>query len=146
MTKAHGRIEQRDAWLIQEPEYLTYLNPEGRWTGLSAIGMVATERREGTTVTQDRRYYIVGGAVDVARFADATRRHWGIENQVHWVLDVTFREDDSRIRTGNAPQNFAVLRHIALNLLRHAPSKGSIKTKRFQAALDDHYLLQVLQS
>ena len=65
---------------------------------------------------------------------------------MHWVLDVTFREDDSRVRTGNAPQNFAVLRHIALNLLRQAPGKGSLNTKRFRAALDDHYLLRVLQS
>lgn len=146
VTKAHGRLEQREAWLIQEPEYLTYLNPKGRWAGLSAIGMVATERRDGTTVTQERRYYIVGGAVDVTAFAAATRQHWGIENHVHWVLDVTFGEDGSRVRTGNAAQNFAVLRHIALNLLRHAPGKGSINTKRFRAALDDDYLLQVLHS
>lgn len=146
VTKAHGRIEQRDAWLIQEAEYLAYLNPKGRWTGLSAIGLVATERRDGRTVTQERRYYIVGGKVDAATFAHATRRHWGIENQVHWVLDVTFGEDASRVRTGHAPENFAVLRHIALNLLRHAPGKGSINTKRFRAALDDQYLLQVLRS
>ena len=99
-----------------------------------------------SAVTQDRRYYIVGGAVDVAAFAAATRQHWGIENQVHWVLNVTFGEDNSRVRTGDAAQNFAVLRHIALNLLRHAPGKGSINTKRFRAALDDQYLLQVLQS
>ena len=79
-------------------------------------------------------------------FADAVRQHWGIENQVHWVLDVVFREDRSRVRTGNAPQNLAVLRHIALNLLRHALGKGSISTKRFRAALNHDYLLQVLRS
>lgn len=78
--------------------------------------------------------------------ADATRQHWGTKNQVHWVLDVTFGEDGSGVRMGDAPQNFAVLRHIALNLLRHAPGKGSIKTKRFRAALDDHYLRQVLHA
>jgi predicted transposase YbfD/YdcC len=142
----HGRIEQRDYWLIQEAEYLAYVNPKGTWTDLRAIGMVATERRDGATLSQDRRYYIIGGTLDAPAFASAVREHWGIENSVHWVLDVTFGEDGSRVRTGNAPQNFAVLRHIALNLLRHAPGKGSINTKRFRAALDDHYLLQVLQS
>jgi predicted transposase YbfD/YdcC len=142
----HGRIEQRDYWLIHEPEYLAYVNAQGTWTDLRAIGMVATERRDGATLSQDWRYYIVGGALDAPAFATAVREHWGIENSVHWVLDVTFREDGSRVRTGNAPQNFAVLRHIALNLLRHAPGNGSINTKRFRAALDDHYLLQVLQS
>jgi hypothetical protein len=69
----------------------------------------------------------------------------GIENQVHWMLDVTFGEDRSRVRTGNAAQNLAVLRHMALNLLRHAPGKGSLKTKRLRAALDDGYLLEVLR-
>ncbi len=142
----HGRIEQRDCWLIREAEYLQYLNPKGSWVGLSAIGLVATERRSGTTTSHECRYYIVGGDVGAAAFADAVRAHWGIENSVHWVLDVTFREDDSRVRTGNAPQNFSVLRHIALNLLRHAPGKGSINMKRFRAALDDHYLLKVLRS
>ncbi len=142
----HGRVEQRDYWLIQEPEYLQYLNPKSRWAGLSAIGMVATERRDGHTTTHERRYYVVGGALSAAAFANAVRQHWGIENSAHWVLDVTFREDDSRVGTGNAPQNFAMLRHIALNLLRHAPGKASINMKRFRAALDDQYLLKVLQS
>ena len=79
-------------------------------------------------------------------FAYAVRSHWGIENSVHWVLDVTFGEDGSRIRSGDAPQNFAVLRHIALNLLRREASAGSIATKRFRAALDDSYLVQVLRA
>lgn len=72
------------------------------------------------------------------------RGHWGIENCVHWVLDVIFHEDASRIRTGDAPQNMGVVRHIALNLLRQEPSKGSVKTKRFRAALNDAYLERVL--
>jgi predicted transposase YbfD/YdcC len=142
----HGRVEQRDYWLIQEADYLAYVNPKGSWTGLRAMGMVATERRDGSSVSQERRYYLIGGDLDARAFARAVRQHWGIENSVHWVLDVTFGEDSSRVRTGNAPQNFAVLRHIALNLLRHAPGKGSINTKRFRAALDDQYLLQVLES
>lgn len=146
ITGDHGRIEQRDFWLLKEREYLEYLNPKGTWAGLSAIGMVVSERRVRGTITEERRYYIVGGEVGVEEFADAVRQHWGIENQVHWVLDVVFREDRSRVRTGNAPQNLAVLRHIALNLLRHAPGMGSISTKRFRAALNHDYLLQVLRS
>lgn len=85
VTKAHGRIEQRDAWLIQVPEYLASLNPKGNWAQLSAIGMVASERPDGRTVSEERRYYIVGGTVDVTGFAEAVRQHWGIENSVHWV-------------------------------------------------------------
>jgi predicted transposase YbfD/YdcC len=72
------------------------------------------------------------------------RAHWGIENQVHWVLDVVFHDDASRIRSGNAPQSMAVIRHMALNLLRQEPSKGSLKARRFRAALDDAYLARVL--
>lgn len=145
VTGEHGRIDTRDYWLIQEPEVLAYLDPKGRWPNLAGIGMVASERT-GTNTACERRYYICSGDLSVHTFAHAVRGHWGIENSVHWVLDVTFREDHSRIRTGNAPQNFAVLRHMALNLLRHEPSKGSINTKRFRAALDEQYLLRVLQT
>jgi predicted transposase YbfD/YdcC len=146
ITGDHGRIEQRDFWLLKEREYLEYVNPSATWVGLRALGMVVSERRVGGSITQERRFYIVGGEVGVEQFADAVRQHWGIENQVHWVLDVVFREDTSRVRTGNAPQNLAVVRHMALNMLRHAPGKGSIGTKRFRAALNHDYLLQVLRS
>lgn len=132
--------------MIDDPDVLAYLNPKGAWTDLSAIGMVATERLGNETPVEERRYYVLSGTPDARRFAGAVRGHWGIENSVHWVLDVTFDEDRSRVRAGNAAQNFAVVRHIALNLLRQEPSKGSIKTKRFRAALDDHYLLKVLRS
>ncbi len=146
VTGDHGRIESRDYWLIHDPEVLAYLNPQGRWPGLSAIGMVHTERMVDGMAAHERRYYILSGTAHAAAFAHAVRGHWGIENWVHWVLDVTFNEDRSRVRSGNAPQNFAVLRHMALNLLRHEPSKGSIRTKRFRAALDEQYLLKVLQA
>jgi predicted transposase YbfD/YdcC len=141
----HGRLETRRYWLITDPDVLAYLNPKSTWVGLSAIGMAHGERHNGTT-PHERRYYILSGTPSVQTFANAVRGHWGIENCVHWVLDVTFDEDRSRVRMGNAAQNFAVLRHIALNLLRHEPSKGSIKTKRFRAALDEHYLRKVLQT
>ena len=96
--------------------------------------------------SQETSYYLLSGTPTARSFADAVRGHWGIENCVHWVLDVTFGEDGSRIRTGDAPQNFAVLRHIALNLLRREASAGSIASKRFRAALDENYLLQVLRA
>jgi predicted transposase YbfD/YdcC len=142
----HGRIETRDYWLITEPDYLDYLNPSGAWRNRGGIGMVVRERSVAGQTTQETGYYLLSGRPSARSFAAAVRGHWGIENQVHWVLDVTFREDASRIRPGNAPPNFAVLRHIALNLLRREPSSASIKTKRFRAALDHEYLLQVLQA
>ena len=108
--------------------------------------MIQTERISNGTPAYERRYYIVSGTPHAAAVAHAVRGHWGIEHSVHWVLDVTFREDYSRVRTGNAPQNFAVLRHMALNLLRQEPSKGSMNTKRFRAALDEQYLRKVLQA
>ena len=82
--------------------------------------------------------------LDPASTNHHVRAHWGIENRVHWVLDVAFQEDARRIRTDHAPQNMAVLRHITLNLLRQEPSRGSLKTKRFRCALSEEYLAQVL--
>lgn len=142
----HGRIEVRDYWLITERDYLDFVNSKGIWKGVGGIGMVIRERTVGPVTTQETGYYLLSGTPTAHTFAHAVRGHWGIENQVHWVLDVTFREDASRVRSGDAAQNFTVLRHIALNLLRHESSKGSIKTKRFRAALDTDYLLDVLQS
>ncbi|HSH81377.1 MAG TPA: ISAs1 family transposase, partial [Herpetosiphonaceae bacterium] len=97
------------------------------------------------TVTVEQRHYLLSGAGGAAAFGQAVRSHWGIENRVHWVLDVTFGEDDCRVREGHSPQNFAVLRHLALNLLRQERTrKGSLPTKRFTAALDDAYRATVL--
>jgi len=142
----HGRIEVRDYWLMTESEYVAYINAKGVWSKLGAIGMVVRERSVAGSTTTQTSYYILSGTPTVASFAQAVRGHWGIENEVHWVLDVTFGEDQSRIRSGEAAQNFSVLRHMALNLLRHEPSKGSIASKRFRAALDANYLLKVLQA
>lgn len=142
----HGRIETRDYWLITEPDYLRFLNPHDVWRDVGGIGKVIRQRTIAGMTSQETGYYLLSGNPTIERFASAVRGHWGIENQVHWVLDVTFNEDASRIRTGDGAQNFAVLRHIALNLLRHEASAGSIATKRFRAALDDRYLLRVLQT
>lgn len=141
----HDRIEVRDYWVITAAEDLDYINRNGVWPAVGGIGMVRRERTLHGVTTSENSYYLLSGTPTARTFAHAVRGHWGIENQVHWVLDVTFSEDRSRIRVGNGAQNFSVLRHIALNMLRHEPSKGSIKTKRFRAALDPAYLLKVLQ-
>ena len=107
--------------------------------------MVEAERHIGDKISGERRYYLSSLALHVEQFAEAVRGHWSIENTLHWRLDVSFREDDSRIRTGHAPENFAVLHHIALNLLKQdTRCKRGIKTKRLKAGWDNDYLLKVL--
>ena len=144
MEKGHGRIETRKYSVITDTAYLKYLNPDGVWARLSGIGMVEAERIVNGKATKEMRYYLLSSTKGAKVFADAVRRHWGIENQLHWVLDIAFREDESRIRKGGADQNFAVLRHIALNLIRQETGKGSVKTKRLKAGWDESYLLKVL--
>ncbi len=145
IDKDHGRLEIRRYWTISDPALLAYLNPADAWAGLGSIGMVEAERRVGGEVTLDRRYYLSSLPGEVAAFAHAVRAHWGVENQLHWVLDIAFREDESRVRTGHGPHNLAILRHVALNLLsKERTAKCGVKAKRLMAAWDEHYLLKVL--
>ena len=139
---AHGRIETRKYVMTSD---IDWLQDKENWAGLKSLGMVESTREINGVCSSDKRYYISSLECDAEKFANAVRSHWGIENSVHWVLDIAFREDESRIRNGAAPENFAALRHIALNLLKNNKSfKGSFKTKRLNAAMDTEYLEDVV--
>lgn len=141
--RGHGREETRRYWITSE---ITALQEQHAWPGVHSVGKVeATRVCQGKTSTESR-FYLTSLEADAPPFAHAVRAHWGIENRLHWSLDVTFREDYSRLRKGHGPENFAVLRHIALNLLRREPSPKSLPRKRLACALDPDYLLQVLLS
>jgi predicted transposase YbfD/YdcC len=138
----HGRGEIRRHWTLEVP--LDLVQQEA-WAQLRCLGMVESERHLKGEVTIEQRYYIASIPNDVKLFAHAVRAHWGIENCVHWVLDVAFREEESRVRLGHGPENFAVLRHIALNLLRQDSStKLGIHNKRLKAGWDDAYLANLV--
>jgi predicted transposase YbfD/YdcC len=143
--KGHGRIERRRCLAIGDPAYLAFIDPDGAWPNLKSVVLVESTRRLGTTVSTEARHYLSSLPANAKALNAAIRSHWGIENRLHWVLDVAFREDDCRVRVGHAPENLAIVRHFALNLLRQEPSRrASVATKRLCAALDDTYLRSVL--
>lgn len=144
VEKGHGRLENRRYWTLGNTEYLLGAD---EWLGLTAVGLVESERRLGDKTTIEQRYYLLSFAATAEQFAASVRSHWGIENSLHWRLDVAFREDDSRARTGHSPQNLALVRHLALNLLTHETSlKSGLHAKRLRAGWDNAYLLKVLSS
>jgi predicted transposase YbfD/YdcC len=140
--KGHGRIERREYFVCEAPAKLP---DRRRWPRLAAIGMAITYAIRGGKETSEVRYYILSKKLAARRFGAAVRGHWSIENRLHWQLDVTFQEDQSRIRKGHADVNFSHLRRIALSLLKNNTSlKIGIKNKRLAAGWDDSYLTQVL--
>ena len=139
----HGRIETRKIWVVPISELSD--NHRADWAGLKTIVMVVNKRVLWNKTTLGVRYYISSLECNATLLAEAIRSHWGIENKLHWTLDVTFKEDASRIRKDCAPENFALLRRIALNLVNREDSyKASNKMKRYRAAMDNDYLLSIL--
>lgn len=140
----HGRDETRHIWAIpitKLPDWPQLAD----WEGLQSLVIVARERILRHKTTFEVQFYLTSCAAKASHLARVIRSHWGIENQLHWVLDVTFAEDASRIRKGNRPRNFSLLRRLALNLLsRELTYKKSLKLKRYRASMDNDYLCDIL--
>jgi predicted transposase YbfD/YdcC len=137
----HGRIETRTATVSTD---IKWLQDEHQWPGLTAIGKVDRIRETPTKTTTETAYYLLSSALTPERCNDVVRSHWGVENRLHWRLDVTMNEDQDRTRLDNGPHNLAVLRHRALNVMQKDTTKGSLRGKFMRAGWDDRYLARLL--
>jgi len=141
--KGHGREEIRHYVMLSGIQ--KQLDPESVWSNFNSVGMVESVRKLDGKTEVETRYFISSLQGEAKQFGNSVRSHWGIENSLHWILDVALREDDCRIRKDNAPQNFAIVRQIAVNLLgKEKRLKRGVKNKQFLAAMDNDYLLRVL--
>jgi predicted transposase YbfD/YdcC len=142
VEKDHGRLETRRYY---QSDQLAWFADQAKWEGLASVGMVEATRELNGQTSVERRYYLSSLKLDVQTFARAARGHWGVENKVHWVMDVCFREDQSRARAGYAAENLATLRRLALNLLKKEKTKKrGIRGKQLNAGWDHQYLLKLL--
>lgn len=145
--KDHGRQERRECWVIAASKWRFYLDMKEKWPGLQSVIMVLAERTIDGRTSVEPRYFISSLPPDAEALLSAIRSHWGIENSLHWVLDVAFREDESRVRKGNGQHNLTILRRLTLNLIRKADTvNGGIAARRKRAGWDNKYLRQVLNS
>ncbi len=145
--KEHGRLEIRTHTVSQDVDWMTSERSypgAPRFPAIATIGMVESRIERGDKIESERRCYISSRALSADAFADAVRSHWSIENNLHWTLDVTFKEDLSRLRAGHGAKNMAVVRHFALNLVRQVNDKSSIKRRRKRASWEPQYLLRIL--
>lgn len=146
INKGHGRIETRQCWTISDPIVLQHLRGVENWKKLATVSRIRSQRKIGEEESSSEDRYHIASCSGAAQVLTAVRSHWGIENQLHWVLDIAFDEDRCRVRKDHGAENFALLRHIALNLLKHEKTcKRGIQGKRLLAAWNQDYLTKVLQ-
>lgn len=143
VEKDHGRIETRKVWYTNK---IDWMRESQRWPGLGGVGVIQSQRQVGDKITEETRYFITShGNITAKRMAYLIRQHWGIENSLHWVLDVIYGEDQCRVRKGNGDQNLALLRKISLNMFKREKTlKASLRRKRLRAGWDNNYLLKIL--
>lgn len=145
LEKGHGRIERRRCWVVEKTDWLKDLGHN--WEGLNSIVLIESSRTIKGVESVEKRTYISSRQGNAEAMMRDIRNHWGIENKLHWCLDVSFREDESRVRKDHAPQNFSVLRRISMNIVKMDQSKNkksSIRVKRKMAGWDDNYLAHLV--
>jgi predicted transposase YbfD/YdcC len=137
----HGRIETRTTTVLHD---IGWLQERHDWPGLSAVVMIESRREIGGKTEMETRFYITSLVMLAHVLGPVVRSHWAIENSLHWVLDMVFRDDECRVRTDHAPANFATIKHMAQNLLRNAPGKSSLRSRRKAAGWDDDFLASLV--
>ena len=143
IESSHHRIETRQLWTVPVSQ-LPPLLRQAQWLSLTTVVMVRSTRQLWNKTTTDIRFYISSLPSNAVRHGQVIRSHWSVENSLHWVLDVTFNEDASRIRQGDTAQNLGLIRRLSVSLLKREPSKLSLKMKRYTAAMDDNFMLKIL--
>jgi len=144
VNKGHGRLEIRECWTVTDARALAHIRHAANWADLQTIVRLRRVRHLPEKIEEEIAYFITSLTGDAALILDCVRAHWSIENSFHWVMDVTFREDEARSRKENAAQNGAVIRSLVLNMLKQDPSPGSLRQKRYKASLDDVFRLKLL--
>jgi predicted transposase YbfD/YdcC len=137
----HGRIETRTTTVMHD---VGWLRQRHAWPGLNAVVMVESRREVAGKTEQETRFYLTSLVMLAHLLGPVVRSHWAVENSLHWVMDMVFRDDECRVRTEHAPANFAAIKHMAQNLLRHAPGKSSLRSRRKAAGWDDDFLASLI--